>query len=442
MTNATFDTDTYHVRDDLGDAWEGHPELNHIQPRIRLHAVPIGVLIEDPANVRLHPTVNLEGIRGSYAKYKQRVLLVVNARNMIVEKGNGSLRCLRAGGFGYAAVLWVDDDPATATGFSIADNRTAEQASWDLPALFDQLNALKEIDYEVPGIDAAFFDEIQTLVKGATFVPEGQGGEDPGASDPPDDPVSRLGEIYELGSHRILCGDSNKGVTELLTGDVPSMAFTDPPYNVDYNKHSKPPGGWKDTDNQKDSLITNDSMTTEEWLAFTKEVAEGLQKNVGGCVYVCHSPGPEGRIMGAALDGAMHWSASIVWAKSQLVFGRASYQRKHELIWFGWPREAKRTFTDNRTITDVWEFPKPSRSALHPTMKPVELVQQAIEHASVPGQIVYDPFLGSGTTLIAAAMLGRRCYGVEIEPRYVDVCRRRGGEYARSVGVDPGPDAL
>lgn len=433
-----IDPETYHVEDDLGPGWLEHQDLAHISTKIRLLAYPIAELIEDPSNVRKHDDANLEGIRGAYAKYQQRVLLVVNVRTMVVEKGNGSLRTLRANGFKFAAVLFVDDDPATATGFAIADNRTAETATWDLPALLGQLKSLKEVDHEVPAIDQSFFDELVAIVGDADFTPGAdEPGEDPGAEDPPVNPVSKAGEIYRLGPHRLLCGDSNKGVTELLAGDVPSMAFADPPYNVNYNKQSKP-----DSDGQQESLITNDSMSTEEWLTFTRQVAEGLAKITGGCVYVCHSPGPEGRIMAGALDAVMHWSASIVWAKNQLVFGRASYQRKHEVIWFGWPRSAKRTFTDDRTITDVWEFNKPSKSELHPTMKPVALVQQAIEHASTPGQIVYDPFLGSGTTLIAAAMLGRRCYGVEIEPRYVDVCRRRWGEYARSVGVDPGPDAL
>lgn len=166
-----FDPDSYHVRQDLGDDWYDAKELEHIQGRVRLHAVPLSVLIEDPSNVRLHPENNLEGIRGSYAKYKQRVLLVVNVRTMIVEKGNGSLRSLREGGFSFAAVLFVNDDPATATGFAIADNRTSEQAVWDLPALFSQLSTLAEADYEVPGIEPEFLNELKVLVDGADFAP-------------------------------------------------------------------------------------------------------------------------------------------------------------------------------------------------------------------------------------------------------------------------------
>ncbi len=173
----TINPDSYHVSQDLGEGWFEHEKVDHISPKIRHLAVPCDALIEDPSNVRLHGEQNLEGIRGSYAKYKQRVLLVVNQRTMIVEKGNGSLRTLRAGGFVFAAVLFVDDDPATATGFAIADNRTAETATWDLKGLFDQLTSLKEIGYEVPGIEDAFFDELGSLV-GASVPDFGPAGED------------------------------------------------------------------------------------------------------------------------------------------------------------------------------------------------------------------------------------------------------------------------
>lgn len=214
MTEAIH-LETYHVSQDLGEDWLDHEALGHIQRRIRHLAFPIAHLVEDPTNVRMHPEENLEGIRGSYAKYKQRVLLVVNTRTMIVEKGNGSLRSLKRGGYEYAAVLLVDDDPATATGFAIADNRTAETAGWDLPGLFKQLDSLKAVDHEVPGIEPAFFDELKTLVGGAGFTPP---ADDPSASPDQEDPQpeaeetppanSQVGAVYMLGTCALQCGDN------------------------------------------------------------------------------------------------------------------------------------------------------------------------------------------------------------------------------------------
>ena len=440
MTNATFDTNTYHVRDDLGDEWEGHPELDHIQPRIRLHAVPIGVLIEDPANVRLHPTVNLEGIRGSYAKYKQRVLLVVNARTMIVEKGNGSLRCLRAGGFGYAAVLWVDDDPATATGFSIADNRTAEQASWDLPALFDQLNALKEIDYEVPGIDAAFFDEIQTLVKGAEFVPEGSDAPDPGVTTPPTDPVSKVGEVYVLGPHRIMCGDSTNAedVARLLGGEKPRLMVTDQPYGVNYDPT------WRDdagvAPGVRRGVVENDDRAdwTEAYMLFPGDVAY---------LWCASLFLPE--VVASIGQVDFDWRSLIIWKKATFTFGRGHYHWSHEPCIYAVRKGSTAGWIGDRKQTTVWEIAQvggfgssreaDDASTPHSTQKPVECMERPIRNHEGD---VYDPFLGSGTTLIAAARQGRRCFGMEISERYSDVIRKRWGEWAKAAGVDAGEGAL
>lgn len=437
---ARFDPDSYHVSQSLGDEWESHPELDHIAARIRHLAVPIGVLIEDPSNVRLHPEDNLEGIRGSYAKYKQRVLLVVNQRTMVVEKGNGSLQSLRKAGFGFAAVLFVDDDPTTATGFAIADNRTAEQATWDLPALFDQLSALKEIDYDVPGVDQAFFDEIQAVVKGADFAGDGPTGNSTPAPEPqslPKAAVSEPGRVYYLGPHRIMCGSSTDAgdVAELMGNEKVLLVCTDPPYGVAYQ------GGTKDK-----LSIQNDDLTMEQTEALWRDsltLACAYSRD-GGVVYAFTPTMPEQ--LSATLAG---WRASgflakhmLVWNKDTLVLGRSDYQYKHEGIFYGWKPGAGHYFVDDRKQSTVLDAVRPKRNADHPTMKPVELVQRLVENSTKPGWRVYDPFTGSGTCLLACARSGREFRGMELDPRYVDVIRRRWGEWARAAGVDPGEDSL
>ena len=228
-----------------------------------------------------------------------------------------------------------------------------------------------------------------------------------------------MGKLKLKSKHRLLCGDSikHKDCDRLFDGDVAAMCFTDPPYNVAYNKQA-------DTGHSQQE-ITNDNMGSEEWLSFTQSIADTIKKYTDGCVYVFHAQGHDGRVMACALDTTLHWSSSIVWVKHTMVFGRATYQRRCEMIWFGWRPDANKTFTSDRTLTDVWEFNKPSRSDMHPTMKPIELVAQAVSHASKKNQVVFDPFMGSGTTLIACEQLNRRCYGMEIDPLYCDVIVKR-----------------
>ena len=430
----TVDPSKYHVLQDLGTSWKEHPDLAHIQERIRMHAVPVGALIEDPSNVRVHPDENLEGIRGSFAKYQQRVLLVVNSRTMIVEKGNGSLRTLRAAGFKYAAVLFVDDDPATATGFAIADNRTAEQATWDLPALFKQLESLKEVGHDVPAIDDAFFEELKTLVGDAGFA---EPGEDPGATEPPKDPVSKPGTVYELGPHRLMCGDSTDAasVNALLAGAAPRLMVTDPPYGVEYDpswrndQESLNKSG--ETAKRKTGKVLNDDQ--DDW-------SEAYRLSPSDVAYVYHD-GLRAHVVRAGLvDVGFIPRSQIIWAKPQMVISRGHYHGQHEPCLYAVRKGSTAEWVGDHSQTTLWTIGRQEKiEGNHGTQKPVDCMERPIKNHAGD---VYDPFLGSGTTLIAAARQGRKCFGMELDPAYCDVIRKRWGDYARSNGVEPGKDAL
>lgn len=440
MTETTQRTnpDTYHVKNELGRGWAKHPDLAHISEKIRHLAYPVADLIEDPSNVRKHDDSNLEGIRGAYAKYKQRVLLVVNVRTMIIEKGNGSLRTLRLGGYKYAAVLFVDDDPATATGFAIADNRTAETATWDLPALLGQLNSLKEVGHDVPAIDEAFFDELVAIVGDAGFTPgEDESGEDTEPDAPPVKPKSEPGTIYNLGTHRIMCGDSTsrEQVDKLLGGDKVQLVNTDPPFGIAYEGGTKPR-----------EEIKNDDLTLEQtqelWgAALTVAYEFALD---GAVIYAFTPTGmdPISATLAGFRGSGFLAKHTLIWNKNNSCFGRTDYHYKHEGIFYGWKPGAAHYFVDDRTQTTVLEFDRPSRSEEHPTMKPVPLIEKLVTNSSKAGWVVYDPFAGSGSCLIACARTGRVFRGMELDPGYVDVIRKRWGDYARSAGVEPGPDAL
>ena len=194
------------------------------------------------------------------------------------------------------------------------------------------------------------------------------------------------------------------------------MVFTDPPYNVAYGDSKNP--------RHKIREVTGDRQTDPEWVLFNQRLAVVMRERCSADVYVWGASGPDGmRQRLEFVDAGAHWSATIIWKKQQLVLSPANYQRMYEPCFYGW--FGKSGFVGDRKQTEVWEFDRPHDSELHPTMKPVALCAYGIQNSSPVGGIVFDPFLGSGSTLIAAEQTGRRCFGMEIEAGYCDVIVRR-----------------
>ena len=232
---------------------------------------------------------------------------------------------------------------------------------------------------------------------------------------------TKPGDLWLLGDHRVLCGDStDTAAVERLQGGTPaSMAFTDPPYNVAYGDHGGQQKG------AKRRRIANDAMPPEQWEEFCRGWAEQLLANVDGAVYACMSTKEWPTVSRVLEEAGAHWSDTIVWAKDRFTLGRSDYQRQYEPIWYGWREGVKHHWCGDRDQGDVWQIPRPAESPLHPTMKPLELVERAIENSSQSGDSVLDLFLGSGSTLIASERTGRVCRGMELDPRYVDVAVAR-----------------
>jgi DNA modification methylase len=226
------------------------------------------------------------------------------------------------------------------------------------------------------------------------------------------------GQIWKLGEHRLMCGDctDDDAIATLMNGKKASACITDPPYNINYGniKHKK----------FKQRSIENDDMSSDDFREFCRLFTFQIQKNVTGCVYVFGPPGPDGRIMFSELDATLHCSTTIIWNKDQFTLGRGKYQNKYEPCWFGWVNDGK-DFTGDRTLTNVWDIPRPKRSEEHPTMKPVELIATAVEHSTKAQDVVLELFSGSGTTLLACEQLNRRCYAIELAPEYVAVALER-----------------
>ena len=223
------------------------------------------------------------------------------------------------------------------------------------------------------------------------------------------------GAGWRLGAHRLYQGDATDqaGIADCLGGTRADLLFTDPPYNVAYGTH-----GGQAQDATARRLI-NDAQPPEEWERFCWRWAMAVTANTNGAMYICMSSKEWPLVARLLAEAGAHWSDTIIWAKDRFTLGRADYQRQYEPIWYGWPDGTQRHWDGGRDQGDVWTIPRPSASPLHPTQKPLALVERALTNSSRPGDRVLDPFCGAGTTLIACERTGRRGIGIEIDPRYV-----------------------
>jgi DNA modification methylase len=402
-------------------------------PQPELRTIPITNLLPDEKNPRkdLQPAdPEYQKIKTSIEQFQFLDPIVFNSRTHMIIGGHQRLKILRDSGITDLFVLslgaysWAfsqadltEMPPAMETAANIALNKAS--GDWDTGRL---VTALESIKIEGLDINITGFNEKELV----TFMADLNKGKDPLDSEPQ---ISRaeelrkewgteLGQLWQCGDHRVICGDCTDPVVinRLMGDEKADMVFTDPPYNIDYGniKHPK----------FKIRQIENDSMPSSKWITFCESIAKTISLLTKGCIYVCHAPGEDGRVMAQILDSQFHSSTTIIWNKDVFTLGRGKYQNKYEPIWFGWVENGSR-FCGDRNLTNVWDVARPKSSKEHPTMKPIPLVILAISHASTNGDVVSDPFLGSGTTMIACENLGRRCRGCEIDPGYVAVILQR-----------------
>lgn len=239
--------------------------------------------------------------------------------------------------------------------------------------------------------------------------------------------ISKEGDIWELGSHRVLCGDSTKDIEKVLKEEKVDMVFTDPPYGVSYSDKNE---FLNTIDNGKrnQTKIENDDLTLNQIYRLWNNVFSEFSKHLSpvSSYYICSAQGGDlmHNLMRSIKISKLQLKHIIIWVKNNHVLGRCDYNYKHEPILYGWKNRHK-FYGNGKFKTSVWEYDKPNRSKEHPTMKPVELVENAILNSSEIKQIIFDPFLGSGSTLIACEKTDRICYGIEIDPHYCDVIVNR-----------------
>jgi len=363
-------------------------------------------LHQDPANARLHGEKNLAAIKASLARFGQQKPVVIDA-NGIVRAGNGTLAAARALGWATVDVVESELSEAELIAYGIADNRTAELAEWDEEVLERVLSFVAE---EEPGLEGTGFDaeDLDAFRQGDMF------NEEPAeAGDPPEEPASRPGDLWHLGAHRLLCGDSTSpdDVGRLLGKDVPQLMVTDPPYGVDYDPAWRREAGFSTV--RRDGKVQNDGQAdwTGAWQLFPGDVA-----------YVWHAGVHAAEVASSMAAAELQIRSQIIWAKNYFPVSRDHYHWKHEPCWYAVRKGGKGHWAGDRKQTTVWEIDivgKDEDDTPHGTQKPIECMQRPMRNHEA--EQIYDPFLGSGTTLMAANQLGRACFGLEISPAYCDV---------------------
>jgi DNA modification methylase len=340
---------------------------------------------------------------------------------------------------------WSSKNDHEAEAYLLADNQLTTAGGWDEEQLAAMMRDLEAASVSIADLGWSV-DEIQAL----TADPAPEGGDDPGPQEPPATPVSVVGEVYELGPHRLMCGDSTdpEMVARLMNGEKARLMATDPPYLVDYDGGNHPyskshrdagrPEGeqdkrWDDYNEASKTLFDDflrvalphlfDDAPIYQWHAVKRQklVEEAWEKN------------------------GLLFHQTILWVKPQGVLTRSDFMWAHEPCFYGW-KQGNRPPKERRppaSTSNVWNLDaRPQNLQIHPTQKPIEVCRWPISWHTLPGELCYEPFGGSGTCLMAAAMEGRRCFTMEKSPAFVDAIRRRWTVWAKTAGVDPGPGAL
>ena len=364
----------------------------------------------------------VDQMAGAIREFGFRIPIVARSSGEVVD-GHLRLKAAHKLGLENVPVVLADElTDAQIKAFRILANRSATWADWDDELLGLELAELKsaEFDLALTGFSA---EEWEALIAGGETSREGLTDDD-AVPEVPEIPISKTGDVWLLGEHKLLCGDATKddAYKALLSDELVDMSFTDPPYNVNYANTAK------DKLRGKNRPILNDNLG-DDFGAFLTEACRNILAVTKGAVYIAMSSSELDTLQSAFRTAGGKWSTFIIWAKNTFTLGRADYQRQYEPILYGWRDGTDHYWCGARDQGDVWQVKKPAKNDLHPTMKPVELVERAVRNSSKTRDLVLDPFGGSGSTLIACEKSGRRARLIELDPKYVDVIVRRWQEF-------------
>jgi site-specific DNA-methyltransferase (adenine-specific) len=391
---------------------------------VQIKTVLVEKLIPYVKNSRTHSDGQVAQIAASIKEFGWTNPILVDGESGVIA-GHGRLLAARKLGQKEVPVIELAHmTESQKRAYVIADNQLAMNAGWDTTLLSLELADLKEQGFEM---DVLGFDpkELDKLLE-----PEQVDGltDEDAVPEAPVEPKTKLGDIYQLGNHRLMCGDSTSiaDIETLVGGGLVDMWLTDPPYNVAYEGKTK------------DALtIKNDAMDNDEFRQFLRDsyVAADAVMKPGAVFYIWHADSEGYNFRGAAKDAGWTIRQCLIWKKSVMVMGRQDYHWKHEPCLYGWKDGSGHLWAADRKQTTVLEFDKPSRNGEHPTMKPVELFSYQMLNNTKGGDIVLDSFGGSGTTMIAAEKHGRYARLMELDPKYCDVIVKRWEDFTGKKAV-------
>jgi len=381
--------------------------------------LPIEKCVPNPRNPNRHPDRQVDLLAKIIRAQGWRAPITISTRSGFIVRGHGRLLA--------AQKLGVSEVPVDYQGYAseaeewadlVADNRIAELAEIDTAALSDLLQELNINGFDLELTGHTVDDLEKLLTQCHVDLDEIEEDEVP---DPPEASVTNPGDLWLLGRHRLLCGDCRQAdqVDRLLGDSKIDSLVTDPPYGVDYGAKTEFLNRF-DSGNRIRRPIVNDALT--EYRQFFADFLALIPFADYNTVYIFMSGQELHSLRLAAEDCGITWGDYLVWVKNTHVLGRKDYNARHEFVFYGW--KGKHRFFGGFS-TSILEFDKPARNELHSTQKPVRLMAKLISDGSPRGGLVYDPFAGSGTTLIAAECQGRNCYAMEIDPVYCDVIVER-----------------
>ena len=395
-------------------------------PAATVEIWPIERLTANPRNARIHGPEQIEQIRASLREFGWTMPVLVRENGMLIA-GHGRLEAAKLEGITKVPTIvargWTE---AQCQAYAICDNKLTDSSHWD-----EELLRLELGDLQAAGFDLALTGFDQDELDRLLVVERDLDADPDEAPEPPAEPISKPGDLWICSEHRVLCGDARvlADIEKVLGGELADMCFTDSPYNVNYSTKDKKRG--------KSRPILNDALG-EEFGAFLYDACVNILTVTKGAVYMCMSSSELDTLQKAFCEAGGKWSTFVIWAKNTFTLGRSDYQRQYEPILYGWKQGADHYWCGDRDQGDVWFFDKPAKNDLHPTMKPVALVERAIRNSSKSRDIVLDPFGGSGTTLIAAERTARRARLIELDPKYADVAVQRWQDQTgRTAKLDP-----
>lgn len=362
-------------------------------------------------NARTHSAEQINKLRSSLREFGFINPVIID-RDYNVIAGHGRIEAAKAEGISEVPCVFADYlTSAQKKAYILADNRMAMDAGWDEELLRVEIEALQEESFDV-GLTGFDESEIADLFETDSEVKDDDFDVDAELEKPP---VTKSGDLWLLGNHRLICGDSTKEeiYTLLMDGKKANLVVTNPPYNVNYEGSA--------------GKIKNDNMENGRFYQFLLDAFTCMEKAMenDASIYVFHADTEGLNFRKAFADAGFYLSGTCIWKKQSLVLGRSPYQWQHEPVLFGWKKKGKHQWYTGRKESTIWEFDKPKKNGDHPTMKPVPLVAYPIKNSSMSNCIVLDPFGGSGSTLIACEQTDRVCHTIELDEKFCDVIVKR-----------------